>query len=135
MRKGGWNGFPRTMAEHIRLGSCTTAHSVTDTLNSPDRQDMHPNAFLSAPGLQYFLSMLDVGALLDPSGEHMPPPPDMRSFVGTMRRLHIPYYEEARRYFAAARDDAYFQDQMKSPCSCRAHAKGSLSDTSRDFQT
>jgi hypothetical protein len=72
---------------------------------------MHLKAFLSAPGLQCFLSMLDVDSLLDPSGEHMRPPPDMRSFVATIRRLHIPYYEEARQYFAAARDDEYFRDQ------------------------
>src|ERR1700704_3579748 len=87
-----------------------------------DRADLHLTAFLGAPGLQIFLSMLDVGPLLSPSAE--PHQPEMRSFVDTIRRLHIPYYEEARRYMAEAQSDGYFGDQNEVsvflPETCKA---------------
>ena len=87
---------------------------------------MHLHKFLGTEGLQLFLSMLDVGLLLDPSGDHMPTPPEMRSFVDTVRRLHIPYYEEARQYFSEAEADAdgHFSDQNEVsvflPETCKA---------------
>jgi hypothetical protein len=96
-------------------------HQHTD---APDRSDMRLHEFLGTEGLQYFLSMLDVGSLLDPSGDHMPTPPEMRSFVDTVRRLHIPYYEEARRYFSEADADGYFSNQNEVsvflPETCKA---------------
>lgn len=77
----------------------------------PDRSDMHLHVFLGANGLQQFLSMMDLGKILDPSGMYMPALPEMRSFVDTIRRLHIPHYEEARQYISEAVADGYFSDQ------------------------
>jgi hypothetical protein len=91
------------------------------------RQDGHLRDFLGADGLQHLLSMLDVGPLLDPKEKHMPEPPDRRSFVDATRRLHIPYYEEARLYFAAAREDGHFLDSNEVavflPATCLAIIK------------
>jgi hypothetical protein len=87
-----------------------------------DRADLHITAFIGAPGLQRFLSMLDPGPLISPSAE--PDQPEMRSFVDTVRRLHIPYYEEARQYMAEAQGDGYFEDQTEVsiflPETCKA---------------
>ena len=41
----------------------------------------------------------------------MPVVPEIASFVDVWRRLQIPYYEEARLYLAAARQDGEFGDQ------------------------
>lgn len=91
--------------------------------NAPDRADMHLKESLGAAGLQAFLSMLDVGPLLDPDGEHFPPLPERRSFVEAIRRLQIPYYEEARLYFNDAREDGYFMDNnevaIHLPATCK----------------
>jgi len=89
-----------------------------------DRADSHLSSFLGAPGLQLFLSMLDVGPLLDPSAADRPPEPEMRSFVEAIRRLHLPYYEEARQYIADAHSDGCFDDQNEVsvflPETCKA---------------
>ena len=63
--------------------------------------------------------MLDLGPLLDPNGQSPCKIGDMPNFVDTMRRLHIPYDEEARRYFDAARSDGWFLDENDS---CDPHA-------------
>lgn len=92
-----------------------------------DRADMHLDAFLGPVGLQQFLSMLDVGPILDPDGDHMQQPPERRSFVDTVRRLHIPYYEEARRYFSDATSDGWYSDQNEvsifTPDTCESIIK------------
>jgi len=88
-----------------------------------DRSDMHLEEFVGANGLQGFLAMLDVGPILDPRGPR-PDPPETRSLVEVMRRLHIPHYEEARQYFNQARADGYFSDHNEvsifQPKTCRA---------------
>jgi hypothetical protein len=72
--------------------------------------DMHIDAFLGPDGLQNLLSMLDIGPLLAPNGPQEHGVADVRGYVDTIRRLHVPYYEEARRYFDSARSDGYFAD-------------------------
>jgi hypothetical protein len=64
--------------------------------------DSHLDEFLGFDGLQKFLAMLDVGRILDPLGNAIPRLPELRSFSDVIRRLHIPYYEEARLHFDAA---------------------------------
>jgi hypothetical protein len=85
--------------------------------------DSHIDGFLGPFGLQRFLSMLDVGRVLDPSGEAFPAPPEIRSFTDTIRRLHIPFYEEARLYFNEIVADGEFSDYNEvtvfSPDTCR----------------
>ena len=76
--------------------------------DADDRSDMHLNYFLGPDGLQYLLAMLDVGRILDPSAERLPAITDLPSFVEVFRRLHIPYYEEARLYFGDALQDGHF---------------------------
>jgi len=78
--------------------------------DAPDRADISLREFVGPEGLQNFLAMLAVGPILDPDDKGEPTP-DMPSFVDTVRRLQIPYYEEARRYFSDAIDDGYFSDQ------------------------
>jgi len=89
---------------------------------------MHIREFLEADGLQSFLSNLDIGPLLDPDQKYMPHLPDMRSFVEAVRRLQIPFYEEARLYFDKAIDDGYFADQNEVgvflPQTCKAIIAG-----------
>ena len=50
--------------------------------------------------------------------------PEMRSFVDTVRRLHIPYYEEARQYFSKVDADGQFSGQNEVsvflPETCKA---------------
>ncbi len=92
--------------------------------NHFDRSDNPLDVFLGAKGLQQFLAMLDLGRVLDPVGRHMPGTPELRSFVDVIRRLHIPYYEEARLYFEAAVSEGYFSDQNEVsifvPETCKA---------------
>jgi len=91
-----------------------------------DRADNHLAYFLGTNGLQLFLAMLDVGPILDPQRKGLTAP-EMASFVDTMRRLQIPFYEEARRYFSDAHADGYFNDQNEVsiflPKTCEAIIK------------
>jgi hypothetical protein len=73
-----------------------------------DRADNHLEYFLGNTGMQWFLAKLDVGVVLDSKAENLPALPDIRSYVDTFRRLHLPYYEEARQYFHDAISDGYF---------------------------
>ena len=57
------------------------------------------------------LAWLDVGPLLAPEEASVSRVADMRNFVDTLRRLQIPHYEEARKYFGQAESDGYFSDQ------------------------
>jgi hypothetical protein len=87
-----------------------------------DVGDMHLSTFLNAQGLQALLSMLDVGPLLDPDRTRTPATSDIPSLVEVIRRLHIPFYEEARLYFNAARQDGHFMDNeviIFFPKTCR----------------
>jgi hypothetical protein len=98
-------------------------HKCQQHTKHPDRADNHLERFLGAPGLQTFLAYLDIGPILDPKGKGEPQP-EMASFVDTVRRLHIPYYEEARTYLSEARADGYFDDQNENsvymPRTCEA---------------
>jgi hypothetical protein len=72
--------------------------------------DKNLRAFLGADGLQDMLSWLDIGPLLAPQEPSTSRVADIRNYVDTLRRLQIPYYEEARRYFGEALSDGYFSD-------------------------
>jgi len=89
-----------------------------------DRSDNALNYFLGPDGLQILLAMLDRGRILDPNAERLPAIPDLPSFVEVFRRLHIPYYEEARLYFENALQDGYFAERNEVaiflPKTCKA---------------
>ena len=72
------------------------------------RQDTHLQDFIGQNGMLRLLSFLDLGPYHDPEGQHISRVSDMREFTELMRRLTIPYYEEARRYWSKAEENNYF---------------------------
>ncbi len=64
--------------------------------------------FTGPAGIAMLLSFLDLGPLHDPDGENVPRLEDLREFAELMRRLVVPYYEEARLYWAVAETDGFF---------------------------
>lgn len=68
-------------------------------------QPQHPasmslDRFLGIDGLNYLLAMIDIGPIKHRLGENSGQNfSDNEEFVDFIRRVQIPYYEEARRYF------------------------------------
>ena len=77
--------------------------------NTPGRMDNHLDIFLGSKGLVYLMSKLDVGPLHQPT-EKEPGVRSIREWCEIVRRLHLPYYEEARRYWALAKEDGFFDE-------------------------
>ncbi len=73
-----------------------------------ERKDNHLNIFVGIDGLSKLLYFVDYGQV-DPgdSGPHFK---SAHEFAEIFRRLQIPYYEEARQYWAKAQNDGYFDD-------------------------
>ena len=72
------------------------------------RSDNHLNQFISDNyKMANILRMLDIGPYHNPDfkGTDIT---DLRQYVETVRRLTIPYYEEARLYWDRAEEDGYF---------------------------
>ncbi len=72
------------------------------------RSDNHLNQFISENyKMANILRMLDIGPYHNPvfKGTDIT---DLRQYVETVRRLTIPYYEEARLYWNKAKEDGYF---------------------------
>lgn len=67
--------------------------------------DMPLTAMLGPRGIVELLSMVDAGAYHDPDGRNVGKVTDLRNWTEVFRRLHLPYYEEARRYFDQARHE------------------------------
>lgn len=65
--------------------------------------------FVGPLGLVNLLRVLDVGTYHNPtfSGPHIAQP-EIRPYVEVFRRLHLPYYEEARLYWGDAIQDGEF---------------------------
>lgn len=59
--------------------------------------DMPLTSFTGANGLNYLLSKLELDSIAD-----------VPAYVEIIRRLHLPYYEEARSYHEDAVQDGYF---------------------------
>jgi hypothetical protein len=76
-------------------------------------QDMHLRAYLGITGLADLLVRLDWGSFVDPDGEHSSEAPT-REMVEIIRRLHVPYYEEARLHLAQAAEDGEL-DEPSNP--------------------
>jgi len=78
--------------------------------NHSGRSDLHLHDFISEEyKMAEILSYLDIGPYHDPT-YHGPYVNNMREYVEFVRRLTIPYYEEARQYWQDAIDDGYFGD-------------------------
>jgi len=73
------------------------------------RHDLDLTQFLGTDGLVEMLALLDPGPHHQPdfNGPHVR---NVREFVEVVRRLHVPYYEEARLYWDRARRDGFFED-------------------------
>jgi hypothetical protein len=77
------------------------------------RSDMHLHDFIDDNyKMANILSFLDVGSYHAPKYEKTKIA-DMRQYVEIVRRLTIPYYEEARLYWEKAKQDGYFEDKSE----------------------
>jgi hypothetical protein len=72
------------------------------------RHDMHLDRCVGPAGLPYLLSFLDLGPVHDPDEEHTVRVRSVREFVEVMRRLTLPYYEEARTLWGIATEGGFF---------------------------
>lgn len=77
--------------------------------HEPGRQDVHLRHFTGEAKMAHILSLIDVGPYHDP-GFRGPRVRDVREYIDFVRRLTIPYFEEARRYWHRAVEDGYFSD-------------------------
>lgn len=77
--------------------------------NSKYRSDDELSNFIKYK-LQRIYSLLDLGFMHDSEGDIGCRVENMKEFVDFAKRLTIPHYEEARKYFQAALDDGYFSD-------------------------
>ena len=75
----------------------------------PHCSDLPLKEFVGEMASVQIANLLDVGVYhqRDYAG---PEPTDMREFTELMRRLTIPYYEEARQWWNEAMTDGYFGD-------------------------
>jgi hypothetical protein len=71
------------------------------------QKDLPLNSVTGPSGLARLLSFFDVGPYHDPdySGPRVA---DIREFTEIIRRLMLPYYEEARMYWERAIADGFF---------------------------
>lgn len=67
--------------------------------NHPEREDMHLKEFLGPDGLAELSAWV-----------YSPGVKDLKEWAEMFRRLHVPYYEEARRRWHAAESDGYFHE-------------------------
>ncbi len=72
-----------------------------------DREDVPLKTFIGSNGLAALLAFLDVGPNHDETFQG-PWVSDIREFVEFMRRVTIPYYEEARRLWDKGKGDGFF---------------------------
>ncbi len=87
----------------IHAGEECTCYSEEDV----SKNDAPLESFIGNKGHLYLLSFLDVGTLLmrEYKGARVK---NLREFVEFMRRLTVPYYEEARLYFENLHADEDF---------------------------
>jgi hypothetical protein len=77
--------------------------------NNPLRSDNHLEYFLGENGLSMLYAMVDPGPHFS-DGDDVPEVVDFREYMEFLRRLTIPYYEEARIYWSDAKLDGFFSD-------------------------
>jgi hypothetical protein len=93
----------------IELESRATSMDCYRYARHPRRHDLDLTQFLGPDGLVEMLAFLDPGPYHVPKFDG-PRVRDVREFVEVFRRLHVPYYEEARLYWERARHDGFFVD-------------------------
>jgi hypothetical protein len=70
--------------------------------------DSHLEEFLGPAGLVNLLAFIDVGPLHEPA--YTGPRVDPRELTEIIRRLFVPFYEEARLYWDEAKEAGFFED-------------------------
>jgi len=83
-----------------------TCYQFNDALDQSTLELPH---FLGPHGVVLLLSLVDVGLHHDPNRKERPAK-DLREWANVFRRLQLPYYEEARRYWSRATNEGYFED-------------------------
>ena len=73
------------------------------------RKDMHLKQFLVEEGIIRLLSFVDIGSPFSSDTEHVLMIEDLQEWTELYRRLYIPYYEEARLYWAQAIAMSFFE--------------------------
>ena len=75
-----------------------------------DERHGHLTQYGGDDGLVNLLCLLDQGIYIDPvhADQSYPDVKDIREWMELVRRLQIPYYEEARQYFHKASQEGYF---------------------------
>ncbi|MFT4565677.1 MAG: hypothetical protein ACI9FN_000630 [Saprospiraceae bacterium] len=68
---------------------------------------MHLKHFIGVAKINNLLSFIDVGPYHEPE-YHGPSVKDLREYTEIIRRLNIPFYEEARLYWNDAISDGFF---------------------------
>lgn len=75
----------------------------------PNCSDLPLSEFLGEMAIVQTTSMLDIGPYHNKDYPG-PEPDDLREFTDFLRRLTLPYYEEARQWWHQAMHDGYFGD-------------------------
>lgn len=76
--------------------------------NQRGRADLQLSEFVGQAGMSRLLNFLDAGPMFIPDYKASRIK-NMREFVELLRRLTIPYYEEARLHWVVAETDGFFQ--------------------------
>jgi len=76
------------------------------------KMDLPLNEFIGEPGMVRLLSFIDEGPYREKSfsGPHVK---DLREWTELVRRLMLPYYEEARLYMKEANTDGFFSESSE----------------------
>ena len=75
--------------------------------NRADRSDNHLEYFLGDSGLPILYGMIDSGPdFVDQ--KYVPEVASVREYMEFLRRLTLPYYEEARKYWYEAKSNGFF---------------------------
>jgi len=77
-------------------------------------QDTDLVLMLGPSGIIRLLSHMDVGMHFDAAGDEILRVKDVRNWTETFRRLHLPYYEQARRHFKQAREEGRLEGEHET---------------------
>ena len=94
---------------HFRI--CHHSHACMKYANHPNVRDNHLPDFLGELGFIKLLSFMDMGKTMIPDVDYTGPRIDnFREYTDLLRRLFLPYYEEARYYWQNAENDGEFTE-------------------------
>lgn len=80
---------------------CNYRHDTADLMDGDLTDFIGPN-------VAALYRFLDAGPYHDPKAKYLSAVRDLREYTEILRRLTLPYYEEARLSWSAAKNDGYF---------------------------